>query len=299
MAHGNWEILKTLVSLLDDERNDIFLHIDKKSTILDGIDWADSKSLDAALGIAVSKARLFVLEHRVDVRWGDLSQIKAEYALVEEALRHGPYAYYHILSGQDLPIKSQDYIHQFFEEHQGREFVGINHGDELEWDCRRKMMRYWLLTKYTRSQHGWLNEITKRINKYLSMLLAVVVHRQKVDFAKGANWVSITQRCAEYMLSQKAWVMKRFAFTFCPDEFFLQTLVWNNPVLRQNLYSQSDEYEGCMRLIDWKRGNPYVWTLADKEELSHSNRLFARKFDAQHMDIVRWVRDNLQADSHC
>lgn len=99
-------------------------------------------------------------------------------------MKHGPYAYYHLLSGQDLPIKSQDYIHQFFEEHQGKEFVGINHGEEFEWDCRRKMMRYWLFTSLTRSKYGALNAITRRLNKYLSMLLMPFLHRQKMDLPR-------------------------------------------------------------------------------------------------------------------
>ena len=30
MAHNEWELLNTLLSLIDDPRNDIFLHIDKK-----------------------------------------------------------------------------------------------------------------------------------------------------------------------------------------------------------------------------------------------------------------------------
>ena len=111
-----------------------------------------------------------------------------------------------------------------------------------------------------------------------------------MDFAKGANWVSITQACVEYVVSQKPFVLKRFNYTFCPDEFFLQTLVWNHPAFRAALYSEKDEYEGCMRLIDWKRGNPYVWTLADKEELKQSNRLFARKFDMKHEDIIHWIK---------
>ena len=122
------------------------------------------------------------------------------------------------------------------------------------------------------------------------MLLMPFLHRQKMDFAKGANWVSITQACVEYVVSQKPFVLKRFNYTFCPDEFFLQTLVWNQPAFRAALYSEKDEYEGCMRLIDWKRGNPYVWTLADKEELEQSNRLFARKFDMKHEDIIRWIK---------
>ena len=35
LAHSEPEILGILVSLLDDERNDIFIHIDKKSNIID------------------------------------------------------------------------------------------------------------------------------------------------------------------------------------------------------------------------------------------------------------------------
>lgn len=31
MAHKNWTQLQMLVSILDDPRNDIFLHIDKKA----------------------------------------------------------------------------------------------------------------------------------------------------------------------------------------------------------------------------------------------------------------------------
>ena len=34
-----------------------------------------------------------------------------------------------------------------------------------------------------------------------------------------------------------------------------------------------------MRLIDWERGAPYVWTIEDYEELSSSEMMFARKFD--------------------
>ena len=50
----------------------------------------------------------------IKVYWGDISLVKVEYLLFESALSHGPYAYYHLLSGTDLPIKSQDYIHAFF-----------------------------------------------------------------------------------------------------------------------------------------------------------------------------------------
>lgn len=64
MAHGEWDILRTLVSCIDDGRNDIFVHIDAKVK--------DIPDLTA------EKAGLHVLEDRVDVRWGDLSVVDAE-----------------------------------------------------------------------------------------------------------------------------------------------------------------------------------------------------------------------------
>lgn len=33
IAHNNWKILERLLILLDDNRNDIYLHIDRKSDL--------------------------------------------------------------------------------------------------------------------------------------------------------------------------------------------------------------------------------------------------------------------------
>ena len=40
-----------------------------------------------------------------------------------------------------------------------------------------------------------------------------------------------------------------------------------------------DNYIACMRYIDWKKGNPYSFTINDYDELMNSGCLFARKFD--------------------
>lgn len=49
----------------------------------------------------------------MDVRWGDISVVDAEFALFDEAYRRGEYSYYHLLSGVDMPLKTQNYIHRF------------------------------------------------------------------------------------------------------------------------------------------------------------------------------------------
>ena len=105
MAHTQPELLKKLVELLDDERNDIYIHIDAKA-----VDFPMKEIADA-----VKKANCIFAE-RTDVKWGSYSQIHCEMVLLKEAVKQ-EHAYYHLLSGMDLPIKSQNEIHAFFEKH--------------------------------------------------------------------------------------------------------------------------------------------------------------------------------------
>ena len=51
---------------------------------------------------------------RVDVRWGNVSLIQAEMNLFELASQV-EHAYYHLISGIDLPLHSQNYIHKYFD----------------------------------------------------------------------------------------------------------------------------------------------------------------------------------------
>ncbi len=46
----------------------------------------------------------------------------------------------------------------------------------------------------------------------------------------------------------------------------------------------------CLRLIDWERGNPYIYQLSDISLIEASDMLFARKFDWNtDADIVRLI----------
>ena len=96
IAHDKFEQLKRLLLLLDDERNDIYLHIDSKAK-----DFCQEEFEQL-----LSRAGLFFTE-RTSVIWGSYSQIHSELVLLKAAVP-GHYSYYHLLSGTDLPIKSQD-----------------------------------------------------------------------------------------------------------------------------------------------------------------------------------------------
>ena len=93
MAHNHFEQLRALLRCLDDGRNVIYLHLDAKLGAVDVGQFKDQ----------LKHAELCVLSNRVDVRWGDFSQIECELRLLEASIP-GHYDYYHLMSGADLPL---------------------------------------------------------------------------------------------------------------------------------------------------------------------------------------------------
>lgn len=60
LAHNHFELLKNLLIALDDKRNDIYLHIDKKV-----VDFPE-KSLKDTL----KNAKIYILKKRYNITWG-------------------------------------------------------------------------------------------------------------------------------------------------------------------------------------------------------------------------------------
>lgn len=82
------------LSAIDDDRNDIYIHVDKKTV---DVPLEDIRS-------AVCHSPLTFIE-RTFVNWGGYSQINVELALLPEATKK-PHSYYHLISGVDFPLKS-------------------------------------------------------------------------------------------------------------------------------------------------------------------------------------------------
>ena len=261
LAHTDFELLKILITSLDDERNDIYVHIDRKVKTLPDL--------------SVKHACLTVLKDRIDVRWGDVTVVEAEYALFGAAVANGPYAYYHLLSGMDLPLKSQDYIHRFCSENAGKEFIGYTL-TSLTPEVVRKVQRWHLFPEDFKNKSFF-----KHLVRAAFLRLQEILHikrNKEVDFKKGSQWVSITDGMARYFLSHKDWALKTFRNTFCSDEIVMQTLCWQSP-FKDNIYNTTDDAAGCMRAIGWRDGQLHDWAAADLDHLKASPALFARKFN--------------------
>lgn len=282
IAHNNLRILNILLELIDDPRNDIYLLIDKKSKL---------KNTDLYI---CKQSNLFRLKPIINIRWGHFSQIEAELYLLKEANRKENYAYYHLLSGSDLPLHTQDEIHNFFIEHNGTEFIGFASGEENEQDCNRKVMLYHFFPHYRRSKR-FKKFFLRTLSKISEVCVnAILKRKREIYFKKGCNWFSITNDCCKYILSKEKFIRKRFRYTLCADEIFLQSLVFNSEIY--NKCMMSSEYIGSMREIDWNRGRPYTWTINDKEQLDKSHKLFARKFSETQMDIALFLKEKIQKE---
>ena len=281
LAHGSYTLLQRLVSAIDDERNDIFIHIDRKQQELPPLQ--------------VKYSRLFLLnKERISVFWGDVSVVAAEFSLMNFAHKQGKYAYYHLLSGVDLPLKSQNDIHTFFEAHQGKEFIGFYEGADLSASLVRKVQRYHLFAQDFRG--SGLVFLAKRIVRALIIriqeLLGIKRHTN-TRFAKGTQWWSLTGTLIEQLLSKQDEILSLYKYTFCSDEIAIQTYVYNSPFMA-HVFAPEDEAKSSLRHIGWRDGALYDWTRADYEDLKRSTALFARKFNEEDPDFL----DSIIALSH-
>lgn len=267
MAHTQPELLKKLLMLLDDERNDIYLHMDSKAK--------DFQPEEAAAVLTHAKC---VFTERTDVKWGSYSQINCEMLLLKEATK-SEHTYYHLLSGMDLPIKSQDDIHAFFDIHEGLEFVDEDLPKISEMALSRVKYGHHFYGKA-----GSAGDILGALETKGQRLFCVDKTKKygSIIFQKGRNWFSITHGLAKLAVEKENWIREVFGHSLCGDELFLQTVARNSEFSEKICNPNTMPEIPDTRYIDWKRGNnnnPYIFREGDYEELKGTKELFARKFD--------------------
>lgn len=257
MAHNNFYILEKLLLLLDDPRNDIYLHIDKK---VSDFDFAYYQRL-------CRKARVIYPAKRIDVRWGTQSQVITELLLYKTAYANSSYFYYHLLSGVDLPLRTQDEIHDFFGK-SSCEFVYFK--NELSSYDFMRVSRY----HFPPTRYGFLSKVRGIVNYCQDILHIDRTKKLNITVKRGRNWCDLTQCAVEKLLKREKEILKFTRLSLCADEVYKQTFL------------PSDELKICnndLRLVDWSRSpngkNPHIFTIDDWDMLLNSDKMFARKFD--------------------
>lgn len=273
LCHTNFNQLCVLLKLLDDYRNDIYIHIDKKS---EGYSIEKIKK-------CIVKSNVFFVKP-IKVSWGGDSMIRAELKLLSEASKR-QYQYYHLISGLDLPIKTQEDIHSFFDLHSGTNYVSIdNYPNDIDNEYLERVKYYYPFQNIigrNKGKHVFFFDFLQKW--YLILQKKAKVNRINNDivFVKGGQWFDITHEAVEYVLKEYKKYKRVFRWTICADEIFLQTIVYNSPI-KNTVCARS------LRFVDWKRGQPYTFTIEDYDLLINSakDKLIARKFDTNKDDEI-------------
>ena len=274
MAHTDLCLLNRLLECIDDDRNTIYLHIDKKA------------DFDLSNIYAPQNAKcLFIPRRRVS--WGGDSMISVEMDLLEAAFAEG-FDYYHLLSGQDLPIKSQSYIHNYFDSTSNNyNYIEICNEANISEKISHRLGRYHFLQDSIGRNSGKRFRLLRIIErKSLSVQKRLRINRiTKIPFRiyKGSEWFSINHEMVKYVISQKKAIKRWFMKGLCADELFIQTVAMTSSI-KDSIVSSS------LREIDWERGGPYTFRKEDYPMLIKSDDLFARKFstdiDAEIIDMI-------------
>lgn len=279
MVHNEWRIFKLIMNMLDDERNDFYVHVDLKV-----------REIPYDISKLTKKSKVYLVP-RKSVTWGGDSQVICQYELFQAAAV-GHYDYYHFISGVDMPLMTADKIFQFFDLHKGNNYFNVYESDE---EGLERIKYFYLFqnkigkgldnsTIFYQKIRGW----TLKLQKIFHMNRLKKVNKK---FYRGEVWFSITDELMQYIISQKNFVEKVFVKGWCADELCWNTIAMNSPC--------ADSINNdCMRYIDWNLGRPYIFQSRDYERIMKSGKLFARKFsDEVDSEIVDMIYENVVNDS--
>lgn len=157
LIHKDIELVNTLLPLYPNSW-DIYIHIDKKSNIT-------FKNI-------VRLSNVVWIEKQIDVGWQTYEMVDAELLLLKSAYPYH-YDYYHLVSGQCLPLRtekevdniiSHDYgksfINRVFETHDGRLYDKFIFGSQ--WWSLSKQTVNWIFDNYHK-----VEELDRNYTKHL------------------------------------------------------------------------------------------------------------------------------------
>lgn len=280
MEVHNWPLqVVEIIHKLDAPNHFFIIHIDKKSRSI----FENEKRF---VGL-IDYYKVVVVKDSVSVNWGGYSQIVAEIRLMQTARNHPVnFDYYHLISGQCWPFRSNNDFDLYFEKIEGKsllDFIETPNSEISRYD------RFHFNDIFNYKKH----EFSARIINIIQYLLLLIIPLRKplpVKSYFGANWFSIHRSLVDYTLSyikENESFCKRFKHTSCCDEIFFQTIMCNSPLINDILPNNK-------RYVSWERtyeNEPLPRELCenDFESICEMNPLFIRKINLQKKGLINKI----------
>jgi hypothetical protein len=261
-CHKKPKQINLLLETLEHENNFFFVHVDAKSSIKSEIR---------------NNKNVFILDKCINVKWGQISQVQATLLLFNMVVKTGIFFdYVWLISGEDFPIKSIEFIHNYLKSNHGINFISVypenkkyHKRNEIYfplWSISLNLLpriirRLWIALS---GGYGNTFQFFKRNN---------LTNRK---FFFGSSWFTINHDCMCFILKtieSEPEIMKFYKNTLCPDESFFQTIIMNS--------HYRDTVKENLVYTDWTncKNHPRNLDESDFDNLKNTSKLMARKFD--------------------
>ena len=288
LAHRFPKYLRKLIERLTAPNVTFWVHIDTKSD--------EAEFVKELAGLPVT----FIGERHY-CRWGYFGFVKANLAGIRQIVRSGqPFDHLVILSGQDYPLMGNEDIRNQLRAKPESSFIHYVPLYKTNPHLADRYEKYHLFLPnnkaviYPYDSPGVLKRL---VNNGLRLSGQFPLPR-KVPFNYelyfGSNWIRLSYKAARYIVNftELNKEMERFfSTTLNSDEVFFQTILVNAPEAERGLLENNN-----LLFCHWHRSPdlyPSALTMADKDSLLSSQRLFARKFDpVQSAELLDWLDRN-------
>lgn len=283
LCHTDPEMVARVANkLTKNPEFDMYIHVDAKTDI-----EPFQKLLD-------KNPQVIFIKERYKVYWGGYHAILTSIALLEAALRsERQYDYVVMLQNLDYPIKSNQYIEEFFTRNNGTEYIrGCHIAKTKDWHYAAKYKIY-----NSRDKEFYLKKHSKPVKLLWDGFHALLslttigfngVHKENgetLDLYYGTAQWAVTRECAEYMVQfyhTHPKFNKRMEHIKFPDEEYFHTVVHNSK-FRTKCVKYDEEVKRW--LVNWRNIHYFefpdegvvTFTEKDYQKLMEREELFCRK----------------------
>lgn len=287
MAHRDMEQIIELTEILR-KKFEVYIYFDMKMNVS-----SEEKANLQQMGAHVYQV--------VNVNWGGWGIAEAARILMQEAMKNPEITYVHVISGQCYPAENVEKIYDFYENNTNIYMTASpvegakKSGEPLIW-WQKYYFNYDKINRRTT-----FGKVYHRLN----IAVQTVLHVDKIkklgidlELFEGANWMDLPRDAVEYLLQYfdtHENVQKLFMTGFCPDEFWVQTILCNSEYKKRIV---NDHH----RFMKWEHrygSYPAILDESDFDEICHGNYHFIRKVDLEHSQLLRKKLNDYYGNTIC
>lgn len=255
-----------LIEALNDENVFFFVHIDSKSQIENFQYEVETRAM-----------KNVYFSRRERSKWGSFACVRGVLNALEDAIYSvSEIEYFYFLSGQDYPVKSNQFIRDHFNRNRNRSFV-------LHFELPYKNWKGGGLHRLSRN-HFYIskNRIVRRLVNFVNFFLPRRTMPLDLKLFGGDFYMGLNIEAAKYILELRSNHPELDVFfekVYIPEELYFPTLLLNSKRL-MNCDLEIENKTLTFSNWTWKNGSyPAILDLDDIKNNLESEFLFLRKID--------------------